>query len=246
MRMSSKELEKIKIKLKDVADTIRDFMLQLGKLRQDLLDLSSNLEKLAITPEKQKTIITELPPPPTPKPPPIKTPQSAIEITHPPEITETAPTEVQDKKVPEAATPPTPAPLATKPTPAPTITEKPVEPPALKTTTPESKTEQLNLQTETSESVSDLGTSAIPLNQVVSLLNELEQFCEGSLPAEEVANKIEATKKALQSLILYHPVYYEMDQIVAKLRATSPKQPLSPTDKVMLLSSVPEWKRRMI
>lgn len=247
MRMSSKELENIKIKLKDVVDTIREFMLQLGKLRQDLLDLSSNLEKLGITPEKQKTIITELPPPPTPKPPPISTPQSAVEITHLPEITETAPTEVQDKKVPEAATPPTPAPSATKPTPAPTITEKPVKSPALETaTTTESKTEQLNLQTETLESVSDLGTSAIPLSQVVSLLNELEQFCEGSLPAEEVANKIEATKKALQSLVLYHPVYYEMDKIVAKLRATSPKQPLSPTDKVMLLSSVPEWKRRMM
>ncbi len=249
--MSSEELENIKTKLKNVADTIRDFMLQLGKLRQDLLDLSSNLEKLTITPEKEKTITTELPPPPTPKPPPISIPQPTEEITHTPEITEPAPIEaqVQDQKIPEEAitTTPAPASLATEPVPAPTTTQKPAETPVPETTTiPESTGEQLNIQTESLESVSDLGTPAIPLSEVVSLLNELEQFCEGSLPAGEVANKIEATKKVLQSLILYHPVYYEMDQIVAKLRATSPDQPLSPTDKVTLLSNIPEWKRRMM
>lgn len=230
MRMSSENLENIKIKLKNVADTIREFMLQLGKLRQDLLDLSSNLDKLTVTPETEEAITTELPPPPIPKPPPISTPQPAEEIIQSPEITEPAPTEaqVQNQKAPEEVTITTSAP-ATETTPI-----------------PESTVEKPNLLTESLESVSDLGTSAIPLSEVVSLLNELEQFCGGSLPAGEVANKIEATKKALQSLVLYHPVYYEMDQTVEKLRATSPDQPLSPTDKVTLLSNIPEWKRRMM
>ncbi len=230
MRMSSEDLENIKIKLKNVANTIREFMLQLGKLRQDLLDLSSNLDKLTVTPETEKATTTELPPPPIPKPPPISTPQPTEEITQSPEITEPAPTEakIQNQKAPEEVTITTSAP-ATETTPI-----------------PESTVEKPDLETESLESVSDLGTSAIPLSEVVSLLNELEQFCGGSLPAGEVANKIEATKKALQSLVLYHPVYYEMDQTVEKLRATSPDQPLSPTDKVTLLSNIPEWKRRMI
>jgi len=245
LRMSSKEeIKNIKIKLNNVADSIRDFMLQLGKLRQDLLSLSSKLEELPITPEsgKEKTKISELPPPPTPKPPPISTAKSVTEITSLPKITEPASTEAlkTDQKIPEKiiTTPPT-----TEPTPAPI--QKPVKAPATETTAaPKSSIEQL--KTEPLQSVSDLGTSTIPLNKVVSLLNELEQLCGGSLPAEEVANKIETTKKSLQSLVLYHPVYYEMDQTIKKLRTTSPKQPLSPTDKAMLLSKIREWKKRMM
>ena len=250
---SEEEIESIKNKLKSVANSIREFMLQLGKLRQDLLDLSTDLEKLpTIQPAKEKTILTELPPTPTPEPP---QPQ---EIPPSPETTEPTPTETQtpEQKIPEP-TAPTPAESTT---PTPTTPETPPTPTAqtpaentetTTTPTPEPATittqaEQVTSETKQLESLSELGTSAIPLNEVVKILNELEQFCEGSLPAGEVADKIEATKKALQPLVLYHPVYYEMDQIATKLRSTSPDQPLSPTDKVMLLSKIPEWKRRMM
>lgn len=239
--MSSKEvLENIKVKLKDVVDSIRDFMLQLGKLRQDLLELSSNIEKLTITPEKEKTIMTELPTPLTPKPPPIPTPKSTDGITQSLKTSESDLTEIQieDQEVPETSTQPTPSPIPI---------QKTKEMPAHVTTTePEPVIKQLNIQAETLEPVSELGTTAIPTSEVISLLNELEQICGGSLPAEEVADRIQATKKALQSLVLYHPVYYEMDQFAAKLRSTSPQQPLSPTDKVELLSNIPQWKRRMM
>jgi hypothetical protein len=240
---SEEEIKNIKIKLNTVADSIRDFMLQLGKLRQDLISLSSNLEKLAVTTEseKEKAKTSELPPPPTPKPPPVSTPKPVIEVTSAPKTAKTTTTEVLkvEQNVPEKMIAAPPAEPTTVPV------QKSVKAPVAETTTaPKSTTEQL--KTEQLKPVSDLGTSAIPLNKVVSLLNELEQLCEGSLPAEEVANKIENTKKSLQSLVLYHPVYYEMDKTIKNLRTTSPKQPLSPTDKATLLSKIPEWKRRMM
>lgn len=244
-RMSSEdEIKNIKIKLNNATDAIRDFMIQLGKLRQDLLSLSSKLEELTIFPEsgKEKTNISELPPPQTLKPSPVSTEKSGTEITSLPKITAPAPTEAlkTDEKIPEK--------IITKPLPrepTPTPSQKPVKASATETTaTPKPTMEQQ--KTEPAQSVTDLGTSATPIDKIVILLNELEQICGGSLPAEEVANKIETTKKSLQSLILYHPVYYEMDQTMKKLRTTSPKQPLSSTDKATLLSKIPEWKKRMM
>ncbi|WXG40204.1 MAG: hypothetical protein WED07_05175 [Candidatus Freyarchaeum deiterrae] len=240
---SEEEIKNIKIKLNSAADSIRDFMLQLGKLRQDLLNLSSNLEKLTITHESEKDItkISELPPPPTPKSPSVSTPKPA-EVTSIPKTVDAVPKKdlKAEQKVPEKVIAP---PTAKEPTSAPV--QKPLKAPVTETAAaPKPIVEQL--KTEQLKSVSDLGTSAIPLNKVVSLLNELEQLCEGSLPAEEVANKIESTKKSLQSLVLYHPVYYEMDKTIKNFRTTSPKQPLNPTDKAMLLSKIPEWKKRMM
>jgi hypothetical protein len=235
---SEEEIKNIKVKLVNAADSIRDFMLQLGKLRQDLISLSSKLEELTIAPEpeKEKTKISGPPPPPIPKPPPVSTPKP-VEVTSLPKMAEAAPKEAlkEEQKVPEKV-------IATPP--AKQATAAPVQKPVQATAAPKSTIDQP--KTEQLKQVSDLGTSAIPLNKVVGLLNELEQLCEGSLPAEEVASKIETTKKSLQSLILYHPVYYEMDKTIKNFRTTSPKQPLSPTDKAMLLSKIPEWKRRMM
>ncbi|MEM2957516.1 MAG: hypothetical protein QW261_04485 [Candidatus Jordarchaeaceae archaeon] len=246
--MSSEEnLKNVKSKLKNVADTIRDFILQLGKLRQDLLDLSSSLEKITVTSgsEKEKMMVSKLPPTPIPEPPPISEPEPELKTSTPPETIETSATEAQvsDQEVSEEMITES---FLSEAKATPTIVEETVETPKTETTEPEVTLEQLDLKTEELKPVSEIATSALPLNKVVSLLNELEQFCEGSLPAEEVAAKIESTRKSLQSLVLYHPIYYEMNQIAAKLRADSPKQPLSPTDKEMLLSKIPQWKRRMM
>ncbi|MEM3526466.1 MAG: hypothetical protein QXV37_03545 [Candidatus Jordarchaeaceae archaeon] len=248
--MSSEEGRKnIKIKLKNIADSIRDFIIQLGKLRQDLLDLSSKLEELAIIPEseKEKTETSETPLSPV-ESPQILPQEPVTEITSLPEteqaLSETVKTSEETPKKVEDVQP------VTESTPAfasaLTSIEKPVKTSTIETTTSLESTAK-ELKTEQLRSVSDLGTrtTTIPTEKVVSILNELEQLCGGSLPAEEVANKIESTKKSLQSLILFHPVYYEMDKIIKKLR-TTPNQPLNPDDRVMLLSKIPEWKRRII
>jgi hypothetical protein len=240
---SEEETKNIKIKLKNAADSIRDFILQLGKLRQDLLDLSSKLEESTIIPEleKMKTETSKLPPPPTPEPPPISTAKSVTEVIT--SLPKTEPASIEALKIDEKISQKT---VTTPPPTQPTATpiQKPIKAPAIETTTaPESAVERR--KTESLQSVSE-GVSTIPIEKVASLLNELEQLCGGSLPAEEVANKIETTKKSLQSLILYHPVYYEMDRTNKKLRAASPNQPLSPTDKATLLSKISEWKKRMM
>lgn len=234
------EIKNIKIKLNNVADSIRDFMIQIGKLRQDLLSLSSTLEELAIIPESEKEEIktrkshSPLPP----EKPSISEEKSLTEITSLSKSTTPTPeVPVKDEKVPEKT-------ITTPPTMAPTTIKTPVKDSVTETTTSKSPIKQP--KAELSKSISDLGTTTIPTDKVINLLNELEQLCGGSLPAEEIANKIETTKKSLQSLILYHPVYYEMDQTIKKLRTTSPNQPLNPTDKATLLSKIPEWKKRMM
>ncbi len=244
--MSSEEdLKNVRSKLKDVADTIRDVILQLGKLRQDLLDLSSNLEKITVNSgsEIEKTMLSKLPTVPVPKPPLISEQEPELKTAISPETIETPATEVSDQEVSEEMITES---FLSEAKATPTIFEETPDTPKTEATEPKVTLDQLDSKTEALKPVSEITTSALPLNKVVSLLNELEQFCEGSLPAEEVAAKIESTRKSLESLVLYHPIYYEMNKIAAKLRADSPKQPLSPTDKEMLLSKIPQWKRRMM